>query len=244
MKTTIFITLLVLIPAFAIGQETIQITKKSATGDKETYSVLKSDHSVKQGAYIKRNSYNDIVAEGFYKEGLEDSIWNEYVWKKLTNKGKYTNGLKTGIWSFYDYKGVLELKFDFTDNKLIYFKPDELNKEMIYVAEIGSEKKKVKLDSPPLYLNGSMFISQIYWNNIKYPVLAQENSIMGKVEITVTIDKTGKVSNYRITKKIGGGCDEEALRVVKLLPQNWYPGIYNGENVSVDYVIPVTYKLE
>ena len=212
MKTNFIITLLVLIPAFAAGQQTTQLSMKLKTGENEKYYVLKTDHSVKQGAYIKRNSYNEIVAEGFYKNDLKDSIWNGYAWgHKLKNSGKYKNGFKTGIWSFYDYKGVLELKFDFSENKIIFFKPEEKNKEI---------------------------------DNIKYPIKAQENSIMGSVEITLTIDKNGKASNYRITKRIGGGCDEEALRVVQLIPQKWYPGKYKGESVSVDYVIPVSYKLE
>jgi TonB family protein len=79
--------------------------------------------------------------------------------------------------------------------------------------------------------------------NIVYPEQAKENGISGKVYITFTIDSNGKTSNHRVTKGIGSGCDEEALRVVKEIPDNWIPGLMGGQSVNIEYILPISFAL-
>ena len=79
--------------------------------------------------------------------------------------------------------------------------------------------------------------------NIKYPEIATEMGITGRVIVQFVIHKSGKVLNVKILRGIGGGCDEEAIRVIKLMP-DWNPGIYKNELVSVLYTIPIDFSLK
>jgi len=80
-------------------------------------------------------------------------------------------------------------------------------------------------------------------SHIQYPVLAKENGITGTVYVTFEIDLVGKVKDAKILRGIGGGCDEEALRVVKTMPQ-WKPGKQRGKPVRVQYNLPVRFTLK
>ena len=80
-------------------------------------------------------------------------------------------------------------------------------------------------------------------SNIKYPEEAKEKGISGRVFIQFVIEKDGSVSNVKVMKGIGGGCDEEAVRVVKAMPK-WKPGKQKGKPVRVNYILPVSFKLD
>ncbi len=83
------------------------------------------------------------------------------------------------------------------------------------------------------------FISQ----NIKYPAIARDKDITGKIFIRFYVNKTGKVSRPVILRGIGGGCDEEALRVIKMMP-DWKPGTQNGKPVNVFFNLPIYFSLK
>ncbi len=79
--------------------------------------------------------------------------------------------------------------------------------------------------------------------NIQYPQMARENSIEGKVVLTFVVDKDGKISNIESAgKKLGWGCDEEAVRVVKSMPA-WTSGKQNGKAVIVKFTLPIRFQL-
>lgn len=80
-------------------------------------------------------------------------------------------------------------------------------------------------------------------SNVKYPAIARENQIQGRVFINFIVGPDGSVSNVRVLRGIGGGCDEEAIRVIKSLPK-WKPGKQRGKSVSVQYNLPVNFKLQ
>jgi protein TonB len=77
----------------------------------------------------------------------------------------------------------------------------------------------------------------------KYPAIARENNIQGRVYISFVVDKDGKIKDAKVLRGIGGGCDEEALRVVKNMP-DWKPGKQNGRPVQVQYQVPVNFTLK
>jgi len=79
--------------------------------------------------------------------------------------------------------------------------------------------------------------------SIKYPVIAQENGIEGKVIIGFIVSKNGVISDVQVLRSLDPSCDKEAVRVVKLLPR-WIPGKQNGVNVNVKYTLPVAFKLQ
>lgn len=82
----------------------------------------------------------------------------------------------------------------------------------------------------------------MFLSNVKYPSVARENGISGRVYITFVIDKNGIIREPKVLRGIGGGCDEEALRVVKAMPA-WIPGKQNGIAVNVQYNLPINFNL-
>jgi len=78
--------------------------------------------------------------------------------------------------------------------------------------------------------------------NIRYPELAKENNIEGRVFIRFVVNEDGSISATEILRGIGGGCDDEALRVLKGMPK-WKPGKQNGHAVKVFFTLPIVFKL-
>ena len=98
-------------------------------------------------------------------------------------------------------------------------------------------------DEMPEFPGGSEKFMEYLSGNITYPEDAKEKGISGRVFIQFVIEKDGSVSNVKVMKGIGGGCDEEAVRVVKAMPK-WKPGIQKGKPVRVSYNLPLNFKLD
>ncbi len=79
-------------------------------------------------------------------------------------------------------------------------------------------------------------------DNIKYPQAALDNNIQGRVYVTFVVEEDGSISNLRLARDIGGGCGNEAIRVVKMMPK-WTPGKQGGKPVRVQYNLPVGFTL-
>jgi TonB family protein len=241
----IYLVLIVLLPALTYGQNTIKKTEiHSNPNYKEIYYVLKSDKVTLNGSYTKLSSDDKVLEDGFYKNGAKDSIWRKYFWNgKILNTGKYVADKKVGIWECFTNDGKLELSFDYSTNKLVYYKINDKEKDKKFNVMKDGSIDKVKLDRPPLYIDGTEGLNHFIFLNLRYPAMAQESGISGKVEITFTIDSEGKTSNHRVTYGIGSGCDESALRAVKMIPDNWLPGVFEGNPVTVEYVLPIGFKI-
>ena len=96
----------------------------------------------------------------------------------------------------------------------------------------------------PEYPGGVKALMAYFVQNIKYPEQARHDSIQGRVFVTFVIEKDGRVTHVKVLRGIGGGCDEEAMRVVRAMPA-WKPGLNKkGEAVRVRYNIPVKYTLQ
>ena len=84
------------------------------------------------------------------------------------------------------------------------------------------------------------------WNkflskNLRFPAVAQEEGVGGRVYLSFIIEKDGSLSNITVDKAAGHGFDEEALRVLKLA-KAWKPGMQNGQPVRVKYSIPISFQ--
>jgi len=99
------------------------------------------------------------------------------------------------------------------------------------------------VEEMPKFQNGENDLLMYIGNNIKYPESAKTNHVEGVVVIEFVVEKDGSLSNHKILRDIGGGCGEEALRVVQSMP-NWKPGEENGQAVRVSYKLPVKFKLD
>lgn len=109
-----------------------------------------------------------------------------------------------------------------------------------------TESVKAASSEPPTWIeqmpqfNGDL--NQYLSNNIHYPDAAREAGIEGRVAVQFVIDEAGNIAEAHVIKSIGGGCDQEALRVVKAMPR-WRPGKNNGRPAKVWYTLPVTFRL-
>lgn len=99
------------------------------------------------------------------------------------------------------------------------------------------------VEEMPSFPGGEEKLFDYLRKNIKFPPVARENGIQGRVFVTFVVDKDGRVKDARILRGIGGGCDEEALRVISNMP-DWKPGKQNGRSVSVQYNLPVNFTLK
>jgi len=99
------------------------------------------------------------------------------------------------------------------------------------------------VEQTPEYPGGDEARLNFLRNNIKYPQMAREAGIQGTVYVGFVVEKDGSVTQVKIMRGIGGGCDEEAIRVTKLMPK-WKPGKQRGKEVRVSYNMPIKFTLQ
>lgn len=109
----------------------------------------------------------------------------------------------------------------------------------------NEEENKVfdVVEEQPSFPGGQGALMAWLRDNIKYPVVAAENAIQGRVIVQFVVGKNGSISNVKVVKSVDPSLDKEAVRVVSSMP-NWTPGKQNGTSVNVRYTLPVTFKLE
>jgi Ca-activated chloride channel homolog len=95
----------------------------------------------------------------------------------------------------------------------------------------------------PTFIGGESAMQEFFRNNMRYPVAAVNSKISGKVYVEFVVKSDGTVSEIKIKRGIGGGCNEEAIRLVKLSSGKWNPGKQNGKAVSVRMILPVEFRL-
>jgi Ca-activated chloride channel family protein len=104
-----------------------------------------------------------------------------------------------------------------------------------------SENTFILVESMPEFTGGQKALDAFLVSNLRYPQSAKEMCIMGKVYVSFLIDKAGNVTNVKVLRGIGCGCDEEAVRVIKLTSGKWKPGKQNGKPVKVTMTIPIQF---
>ncbi len=127
------------------------------------------------------------------------------------------------------------------------FEPTTEYVEDIPIVEMPEEKAEdpgfVPVEHMASFPGGMQEWQRFLRKNIKYPRFAQRNHIEGKVHLSFYVDATGNISDIRVTRGIGGGCDEEAVRVLKNSPQ-WNPGLQRGVPVKSPMSIFIYFKLK
>ena len=99
------------------------------------------------------------------------------------------------------------------------------------------------VEQMPEFPGGDEALHQLLKDKIEYPESAKTDSIQGRVFVNFVVEPDGSVSEVKVLRGIGGGCDEEAMRAVKSMPK-WKPGMHRGKAVRVSYTIPIVFKLE
>lgn len=109
-------------------------------------------------------------------------------------------------------------------------------------GKIVSEPVFTSVEQVPEFPGGIEAFGKFLAANMKYPKAARDNNVQGRVIITFVVEKDGSLTDMKVVRGIGSGCDEEAVRVLKLSPA-WKCGIQNGRPVKVQYSVPISFKL-
>jgi len=120
----------------------------------------------------------------------------------------------------------------------------------VEVAQIVTEEKEkveeeifVVVENMPEFPGGELAMRKYINSAIKYPSLAQENGIQGKVFVNFVVDKEGNVTNAKVFRGVDPSIDKEALRVIMSLPR-WKPGMQRGKAVRVSFTVPISFQLQ
>lgn len=106
-----------------------------------------------------------------------------------------------------------------------------------------AEQPFTVVEQMPEFPGGDQARVKFLQENIKFPPVARESGITGTVYITFVVGRDGRLSNFKILRGVGGGCDEEALRVLRLMPA-WIPGKQAGRTVPVQFNLPIKFTLQ
>jgi protein TonB len=105
------------------------------------------------------------------------------------------------------------------------------------------EKPVYGVEQMPAFPGGEEELIRFIHDNLKYPAVAAEVGVEGRVTIRFVVSRTGDVTDVTVIRGLDPSCDKEAVRVVKMMPR-WIPGRQNGRNVPVYYTLPVVFKLQ
>lgn len=111
------------------------------------------------------------------------------------------------------------------------------------VEEDSTSQPFTIVEQMPEFPGGELALRKFLVNSVKYPVIAQENGIQGKVFINFIVDKNGSISNVKVFRGVDQSLDKEAIRVVKSMPK-WIPGKQGGQPVRVSFTVPINFVLE
>ena len=144
------------------------------------------------------------------------------------------NKTNTAIGAF-DVKGNDEAAGEVLKAKEVIAQPEPPKEEETKVFDV--------VEQMPSFPGGQSALLQYLSSNIKYPVVAEENGVQGRVIVTFVVEKDGSITDVRVVKSVDPSLDKEAQRVVKSMPK-WIPGKQNGSAVRVKYTVPVTFRLQ
>ena len=108
------------------------------------------------------------------------------------------------------------------------------------------DKEVTRLDAFPEFQGGDAALMKFIMKNIKYPKEARQKGTQGKVLATFVIGTDGSLEQIKLLEDVGDGCGEEALRLIKLMDEKklWTPGKKDGQNVAVQFNLPINFKLD
>ena len=130
---------------------------------------------------------------------------------------------------------------------------DDANGEILKAKEVIAEPEPPKheeenkvfdiVEQQPLFPGGPAALMKYLSEHTKYPVVAQENGVQGRVTVQFVVEKDGSISDVHVLRGVDPSLDKEAVRVVKSMPR-WTPGKQNGITVRVNYRVPVLFRLQ
>ncbi len=143
---------------------------------------------------------------------------------------------------------VLTLLFSISVTDRVIAQTDTEVKKVENVQEPVKKEQKEEViftvvEVMPKFPGGEKARVKYMVENIKYPENARKKGITGTVFVQYVVEKDGSITGVKVLRGIGGGCDEEAMRVIKNMP-NWKPGLQRGKPVRTQFNMPISFKLD
>ncbi len=198
MKKLLFVLLILISVQNVFSQSPYRkkVIHKATKNLVEEYDTKDSTSTIKIGYYAR---YNHQTA-------------------KLIKTGSFANNQRTGVWTFYDDSSKVSFKYNYTTGMVLFSKPDTLSKYFLKLAGVDTNFYAA-LSQAPVFIGGAIEYNDFIAANLRYPTIAKENNIKGNVIVSFNLRETGYPENPKIIKGLGYGCDDEVLRVIKLLPR-------------------------
>lgn len=109
--------------------------------------------------------------------------------------------------------------------------------------EAGDDEIFFSLEEPAEFPGGMPALAKFLGNNIKYPTIALENGVQGRVSVRFIVNKDGSIVEPTVLRPVNPALDKEAIRVVQKMPK-WKPGKQRGKAVRCYFVVPVNFKIQ
>ena len=205
--------------------------QESANNDTTIYTIVDEMPQFQGGdsALVEYITHNVHYPQAEKAQGIQGKVFIGFVVEK---DGSISNvEVKRGIGEECDAEAVRVVK------DMPAWIPGKRNGEPVRVSSMLPINYKI-IEQP----GGEQGLLDFIGTNVRYPEEAKKQGISGKVFVGFVVETDGSVSNVKVLQGIGGGCDEEAVRVVKMMP-NWIPGEASGEKVRVMYMIPINFRL-
>ena len=181
---------------------------------------------------LRINNVSDSAGKVMAENGKGTCAFYDTDFKRVTAQGPIIDGLKDGQWmgSMND-----------TVTYVCTYSQGESVSGTSYQRS-GKINHFTKDEIEPVFTGGLDAFYKFLAHEVHYPKLAKKNNVQGKVFLSFMIDNDGTLTNVKVVRGIGSGCDEESVRVLKMSPP-WQPGYQYGVAVRVMYSIPLTFSL-
>jgi len=158
--------------------------------------------------------------------------------------GLLENGKPVGEWKYFrrgpDGKFVVSQIYNHDTGKLLYGSSDgEACKAELSPGQWGF----TPLTQSPWFIGGHDALAELT-NQMRYPAEAAQAGVKGTVIVSFVVDTLGHLSDHRIVRSLGSGCDEEALRVAKTIPDTWTPARLGNKAVAALYYLTLAFKMD
>ena len=242
----------------------LEVTEVGCVDNDTVYNIVEQmpEFPGKEKAMMEFVTHNIHYPEEAKEKGIEGRVFVGFVVEKdgSINEVKVLKGIGHGCdeeavrvvksmpkWKPGMQKGKpvrvhyqMPFFFKLSDNQ----PKQPVKKSSVSKADMKPDKNGVYqiVEEMPKFPGGENALMDYVAKNVVYPKEAQEKGISGRVFVGFIVEKDGSVNEVEVVRGIGGGCDEEAVRVIKALPK-WEPGKMKGKPVRVSYMMPIIFKL-
>jgi TonB family protein len=181
--------------------------------------------SGKQKSEVNYINHNKKILDGLSSRWSEEGI--------LTSETEYVNNKMNGSFKTYWENGKLKRSDRYENDQFVSGN---------CFSSTGKDTSYFPYEQRPVYPGGTAEISKYVSNAVKYPADARRKEIQGRVMVQFTVYEDGKLGDFKVTQKVEPMLDEEALRVIKNMP-DWQPGKIDGKPAKFLYALPVIFML-